>query len=235
MEPTMAAPFKPPMSSARKPTAPKWIPLESTKMSLDWADLHTIELSLLDSPNPDVIAKVVATTEQVIEENGFLFITDYGVSLEDLHREFDLVQYHHLNITEKEKKELLWDPSTGVSARFKRATNERQANTAGLSSLLFIPQNSKIFRESRTAFDRSWMRSLLFVTIWKKSVTRHLLQLLSLVLELPSDWLWDASIVDSDWPVSRSGHGWLFLANMNGEHELKFRLQHRLSDAIVFR
>lgn len=126
--------------------------------------MHTIELSLLDSPNPDVIAKVVATTKQAIEENGFLFLTDDGVSLEDLHREFDLFQYHHLNITEEKKKELLWDPLTGVSARFKRATGwKREAGKYGgieqftlyspeFEDLQRVPNCIRPFMDEITAF-----------------------------------------------------------------------------------
>jgi len=55
-------------------------------MQLDWADLRTIELSLLDSPDARVVAKLVATTKVAIKEDGFLFLTDYGVSLEQVDR-----------------------------------------------------------------------------------------------------------------------------------------------------
>jgi hypothetical protein len=53
-------------------------------MDLDWADLRTIELSLLDSPDPEVVAGLVATTKAAIKEDGFLFLTNYGVSLEQV-------------------------------------------------------------------------------------------------------------------------------------------------------
>jgi len=78
----MAAPFIPATSGSDKPHVPKWIPQEPTKMDLDWADLRTIELSLLNSPDPEVVAKLVATTKASIKEDGFLFLTDYGVSFE---------------------------------------------------------------------------------------------------------------------------------------------------------
>jgi hypothetical protein len=80
----MAAPFIPLPSSSDKAHVPKWIPPEPTKMELDWADLRTIELSLLNSPDPEVVAKLVATTKAAIKEDGFLFLTDYGVSLEQV-------------------------------------------------------------------------------------------------------------------------------------------------------
>jgi hypothetical protein len=80
----MAAPFIPLLSSSDKAHIPKWTPPEPTKMELDWADLRTIELSLLNSPDPEVVAKLVATTKAAIKEDGFLFLTDYGVSLKQV-------------------------------------------------------------------------------------------------------------------------------------------------------
>jgi hypothetical protein len=80
----MAAPFVPAPLSGGKPHVPKWTPPEPTKMDLDWADLGTIELSLLNSLDPEVVAKLVATTKAAIKEDGFLFLTDYRVSLEQV-------------------------------------------------------------------------------------------------------------------------------------------------------
>jgi hypothetical protein len=80
----MATSFVPPISNTNKPEVPKWVPPEPTKMNLEWADLRTIELSLLDSSDPEIAAKLVATTKAAIKEDGFLFLTDYGVSLEQV-------------------------------------------------------------------------------------------------------------------------------------------------------
>ncbi len=80
----MAAPYTPPVSTSTKPEVPKWVPPETTKMDIDWADLHTIELSLLDSPDTEVVKQLIATTKIAIKEDGFLFLTNYGVSLEQV-------------------------------------------------------------------------------------------------------------------------------------------------------
>lgn len=189
----MAAAFRPPVSNTLKPEIPKWTPPEPTKLNLDWADLHTIELALLHSPDPDVVAKLVATTKQAIKDDGFLFLTDYGVSLEDLHRQFDLAQFLHRNITEEEKKKYLWDPSTGVFAGFKPGTGwKREAGkhdgieqfnfySPELEDLNKVPKCIRPFMDEITAF----------CEYMEQSVTRRLLRLLSLVLELPDNWLWN--------------------------------------------
>ena len=80
----MTSPFKGPASSINKPDVPPWIPPQETKMDLDWADLRTIELSLLDSGDPAIVAELVATTKAAIKQDGFLFLTNYGVSLEQV-------------------------------------------------------------------------------------------------------------------------------------------------------
>ena len=115
----MAAPFTSPNSTISKPFVPKWIPPQPTKLVTDWAKLRTIDLSLLDSPDPAVVDQLVQTTKTAIKEDGFLYLTNYGVSLEQLHRQFDLAQYLHSRITDEEKDRLLWDPATGVFAGFK--------------------------------------------------------------------------------------------------------------------
>ena len=81
----MTAPFKAPVSTVDKPEIPPWIPPQETKMDLEWADLRTIELSLLDSGDPDIVAELVATTKAAIKADGFLFLTNYGVSLEQVY------------------------------------------------------------------------------------------------------------------------------------------------------
>lgn len=87
----MAASFVTPNSNTNKPEVPKWVPPEPTKMNIEWADLRTIELSLLDSPDYQVVAKLIATTKAAIKEDGFLFLTDYGVSLEQVKRSLPTV------------------------------------------------------------------------------------------------------------------------------------------------
>lgn len=73
-------------------------------MNLNWANLHTIDLSLLDSPNPKVVEDLVQLTKTAIKEDDFLYLTNYGVSREQLHRQFDLAQYLHPNISEDDKE-----------------------------------------------------------------------------------------------------------------------------------
>ncbi|PBP20810.1 hypothetical protein BUE80_DR008431 [Diplocarpon rosae] len=220
----MAAPFIPP-SSAGKPNVPTWVPPQPTQLPLEWAELRTIELSLLDSQEPDVVAALVATTKAAIKEDGFLFLTDYGVSLEQLHRQFSLAQYLHAKISDEEKERLLWDPSTGVFAGFKprfgwKASLDHdhdydndlreKGQYDGIEHFNFyspeftdpkrVPDCILPYMDEVTAFcdvssllaSRDLNVTVIVIVIYLvNSVNRRLLRLLSMVLELPEDYLWD--------------------------------------------
>jgi len=115
----MVSSFNPP-STDGKPAVPRWQEPPPTKEDLDWASLHTIDLSLLDCSDPKVVDDLVKLTATAIKNDGFLYLTNYGVSLDQLHRQFDLAQYLHRNISEEDKERLMWDPKTGIFAGFKR-------------------------------------------------------------------------------------------------------------------
>jgi hypothetical protein len=79
----MAALFNPPDHS-QKPEIPAWVPPPKPTEDLDYAKLHTIELALVDSPDPAVRAKLIEVAKEAIRDDGFLYLTNYGVSLEQV-------------------------------------------------------------------------------------------------------------------------------------------------------
>lgn len=83
----MAQPFTTtPHDAPGKPFVPAWEPPAPSKADVRWAKLRTIELSLLDSPDPKVVDDLVQLTKQAIRDDGFIFLTNYGVSLEQVGR-----------------------------------------------------------------------------------------------------------------------------------------------------
>lgn len=83
----MAELFNPPAADLPgKPFVEQWIPPSTTKLDIDWAQLRTIELSLLDSPDPKVVQNLVDTCRAAIRDDGFIFLTDYGVSYDQVSR-----------------------------------------------------------------------------------------------------------------------------------------------------
>ncbi|KAG9948021.1 Clavaminate synthase-like protein, partial [Aureobasidium melanogenum] len=189
----MTAPFNPPSSSLPgKPSIPQWIPPQATKEKHNFAELETIDLSKLDD-DEDVQQKLVADVKRAIREDGFLFLENYGVSLEQLHRQFSIAHYLFNNISEEDKERLLFHPSTGRWAGWKHeyGFKRHRQQKDGINQFNWykeqwenddlLPACVLPFMDEIRAFSE-------YLT---NSVNRRLLTLFSRVLELPDDWLWD--------------------------------------------
>lgn len=80
-----SAPFNPPAADLPgKPFVPEWIPPPVTQEKHDFAELTSIDLSLLDSDDPAVVEDLIKQVKRAIREDGFLFLENYGVSLEQV-------------------------------------------------------------------------------------------------------------------------------------------------------
>lgn len=115
-----SAPFNPPSADLPgKPQVPEWIPPPVTQETHNFATLKSIDLSLLDSEDPAVVEHLIQQVKVAIRDDGFLFLENYGISLEQLHRQFAIAQYLYHNISEEDKKRLLFDPETGRWSGYK--------------------------------------------------------------------------------------------------------------------
>jgi isopenicillin N synthase-like dioxygenase len=115
-----SAPFNPPSADLPgKPSVPEWIPPPVTRETHDFAQLKSIDLSKLDSDDPVEVDHLVQEVKQAIRDDGFLFLENYGISLEQLHRQFALAQYLYHNISDEDKRKLLFSPDTGVWSGYK--------------------------------------------------------------------------------------------------------------------
>jgi hypothetical protein len=79
----LTAPFSPPPTTG-KPFVPEWIPPPVTKKKHNFAQLKSIDLSLLDSDGPTVVENLVQKVKVAIRDDGFLFLENYGISLEQV-------------------------------------------------------------------------------------------------------------------------------------------------------
>lgn len=80
-----AAPFSPPSADLPdKPFVPEWVPPPVTQQKENFAELTSIDLSLLDSDDPVVVQDLVSQVKRAIREDGFLFLENYGISLEQV-------------------------------------------------------------------------------------------------------------------------------------------------------
>lgn len=108
---TNGTPFNPPSpTTAGKPTVRPWDAPPATTEKHDFAELHSVDLSKLSSSDPRVVNELVAQVKHAIRDDGFLFLENYGISKEQLHRQFALGQYLYEHISEEDKERLLFEP-----------------------------------------------------------------------------------------------------------------------------
>lgn len=80
-----ATAFSPPAADLLgKPVVPEWVPPPVTKENENFADLESIDLSLIDSSDPVVVDGLTRRFKAAIRDDGFLFLENYGVSLEQV-------------------------------------------------------------------------------------------------------------------------------------------------------
>lgn len=80
-----SAPFNPPsIDLPGKPFVPGWVPPPVTQEKHNFAQLKSIDLSLLDSEDPAVVENLIQQVKVAIRDDGFLFLENYGVSLEQV-------------------------------------------------------------------------------------------------------------------------------------------------------
>lgn len=83
-----APPFNPPSADLPgKPFVPQWVPPAVTKEKENFATLQSIDLSSLDSEDPAVIDALIKQVKTAIRDDGFLFLENYGISLEQVRKD----------------------------------------------------------------------------------------------------------------------------------------------------
>ncbi|RSH82334.1 uncharacterized protein EHS24_007301 [Apiotrichum porosum] len=171
--------FNPPAADLPgKPYVRPWVPPPVTNEKHNFADLHAIDLSLMDSSDPNVVARLVDTVKQAIRDDGFLFLENYGISLEQARLS---LPYMYDNISEEDKERLLFHPDTGRWAGYKHPFGFKfNWYTREWNNLQYVPTCLHPFMDEITAF----------ADYLTGSVNRRLLCLFSRVLELPDDYLW---------------------------------------------
>ncbi|KAI4594788.1 hypothetical protein KJ359_007591 [Pestalotiopsis sp. 9143b] len=215
-----AAPFNPPAADLPgKPVVPEWIPPPITQEKENFATLKSIDLSLLDSEDPAVVEDLIQQVKIAIRDDGFLFLENYGISIEQLHRQFAIAQYMYNNITEDDKERLLFSPEKGVWSGYKHpygfkvsatmlppSLKRRWAKVTNTSCSIQRHRGPPDGIEQFNWYKPDWedvenrvptcLHPLMdeieeFCNYLTKSVNRRLLTLFSRVLELPDDYLWD--------------------------------------------
>ncbi|WWC98777.1 hypothetical protein V866_005670 [Kwoniella sp. B9012] len=181
-------------AQGRKFEIPPWTKPPLTKEKLPWAELETIDLNLLDSPDPAVREKLIQAAKKALTVDGFLFVTGTGVSNATLERNLAIAQYAINGIPYEEKLPYAAKLEEGSYRGYKlRGIWKRDGGVA---------DNIEHYNLESTSFENpqdAHPSKLLPLIPEIESFARHtyfyvvyrILKLVSLALELPEDYLWE--------------------------------------------
>ncbi|KAJ5652951.1 hypothetical protein N7507_010377 [Penicillium longicatenatum] len=128
-----------------------------------------------------------------IRDDGFLFLENYGVSLEQLHRQFSLAQYLCHNISDQDKARLIFSPENGVWSGYKHpyGFKRERGPVDGIEQFNWYKPDWDTLDRVPTCLHPFMDEIESFCNYLTQSVNRRLLTLFSRVLELPDDYLWE--------------------------------------------
>ncbi|CED82662.1 Iron/ascorbate family oxidoreductases [Phaffia rhodozyma] len=179
-------------ASVEPPHLPKWVSSPETKQDLNWASLATIDLSLLDSQDPQVRKELVAMTKKALSTDGFLYVIGTGVPQETLERQLAIAQHVISGIPQSEKGPYAAKLDEGSYKGYK---------LRGVWKRDDIPDNIEHYNLESSSFQSPTKQhhpSVLpflpeiqaFADYTNNHIVRRLFTLVSLVLELEEDALW---------------------------------------------
>ncbi|KAJ3961409.1 hypothetical protein N0V92_001906 [Colletotrichum tropicale] len=182
-------------SIAGKPEIPPWDKPDPTKEDLNWAELRTLDLSLLDG-TPNQQAELVETTRLAIQKDGFLFVKNFGMTEEQLDRHFALAQYifFHGGISEEEKEKFMWNLSKGTFKGYKPRIGwgEKEGQRDQIEHFNWYQSHFDELPDSVPSNMLPFMDEIQgFADHMTNQVNRRLLVLLSRILGMPDNFFWE--------------------------------------------
>ncbi|WFD01823.1 hypothetical protein MOBT1_000503 [Malassezia obtusa] len=187
------------MSTSAPLDIPAWNPPAPSKNEdFDWAPLHTLDLSLISGDNfEEIPEEVVKQVGDAFSKDGFVYAINHGLPYEKVLRQFAIGQYAFDNVTDDEKKRCVADMlNAGSFVGYKPMGHwqidgvKDRIEQLNFGSQTFTPEKRARFPEQ--------MQPLIdeihdFAVFNHDVILRKILNVLSLVLKLPVDTLWNLS------------------------------------------
>ncbi|KAK4686180.1 hypothetical protein P7C73_g3952, partial [Tremellales sp. Uapishka_1] len=193
--------------SSKLPPIPTYVPTKPTSLDIKWADLTEIDLSKLHSSDPAVVDELVRTTARAIREDGFLYVTNYGMSLEQASTiELSTAASAYIAV-----RSTVNSPSANTAST--TSPKKRRRDCSGILIWVIIKAISPVLRGEATVDDIEHMNYYApqlkdldlvpkcmhpymdelrsFIQFASDSVNRRLMTLLSKILELPDEYLYE--------------------------------------------
>jgi len=175
-----------PMSPARP--LPKYVQEKESSYDLEWADLVTLDLSQFDTPGGK--ERLAAQLKEAVHKVGFFYIVNYGLSQEEVDRQFAIGKEFFALPTE-EKLKYRADLEHGNYNGYRpKGSGEvlpgKRDNVEMLNVFKYLPELDRnrpdIIEENREEVER-FQRKI------AEDIVQKLLTLIAIILELPEDAL----------------------------------------------
>ncbi|KAK0188764.1 hypothetical protein F5146DRAFT_959339 [Armillaria mellea] len=171
---------------------PSWKVPATTQEPLDWVSLETIDLNDLDSDDPAVRASLISRSKYALSVDGFLYVVGTGVTQETIERQLAITQHIIKGIADEEK--------AGHTAKLSEGSY-RGHKPKGIWSREGVVDNIEHYNFESPSFDGNIdqhptsLRPFLpeiraFADYTYNHIVRKILEIISLILELPPDALW---------------------------------------------
>lgn len=179
---------------------PPWTPPTPTsETDLEWAPLTTLDLSLISGDDfTSVPSSLVESVGEAFHRDGFIYAINHGLSWSQVLRQFAIAQYAFNGISESEKAKYKADilatgsfvgykeqghwKLNGVKDRIEQLNFGSQSFTPEKVQALFPGGLHELIPEIKA-----------FAEFNHAVILRKILSVLSLVLKMPADTLWNLS------------------------------------------
>lgn len=179
---------------------PAWVPPEPTRETdLEWAPLTTLDLSTITGDDYTCVPEsVVASVGEAFSRDGFIYAENHGLSWDQVLRQFAIGQYAFNGVSEQDKAKYKADilgtgsfvgykeqghwKLNGVKDRIEQLNFGSQSFSPEKRDKLFPPALHELLPEIEE-----------FARFNHSVILRKILSVLSRVLKLPADYLWNLS------------------------------------------
>lgn len=179
---------------------PPWVPPQPTRETdLEWAPLTTLDLSTITGDDfTSVPPSVVASVGEAFSRDGFIYAENHGLSWAQVLRQFAIGQYAFNGVSEADKAKYKADilatgsfvgykeqghwKLNGVKDRIEQLNFGSKSFAEGTKERLFPGSLQELIPEIEE-----------FARFNHAVILRKILSVLSLVLKLPADYLWNLS------------------------------------------
>ncbi|KIW29596.1 uncharacterized protein PV07_05402 [Cladophialophora immunda] len=166
---------------------PKWNQVPETTHELDWADLVTLDLSKFDQPGGK--QELATQLFDAVNRIGFFYIINFGLTQEEVDRQFSLCK-QVFNLPTEEKLKYRADLENGGYNGYKPlGIREIKNGVKDNTEIYNIPKFTPDYERAHPAIvQEHWDEIQYFAKHIHFQIVRKLLVLFALVLELPEDY-----------------------------------------------